>query len=306
MRLVFGSLDDSATAHSGALLRTNVGLPKGMFPLWDSSVEALYNRPTDGPRTGELAMFSGPGASTDGYQRISRTLTVPRTEAPPRLSFWTSYDIAPESHAFFVEARPVGTDDWTTLPDDLGHTSPREGLYLPCAYDVPQLGHYMTPTWGSLDWGCQPRGTTGAWNAATGRSDGWEPWSIDLSAYAGREIEIAITYLSLYERAAGVMLDDLTLPNDKHTSFENDLAGWKVGSAPSPNPQGGSQFHQARADDYPMGAVITTDRTVTFGFGLEGISSTAVKNQVVGKAIAHLLGGRRGANRIFLPAARTP
>ncbi len=33
------------------------------------------------------------------------------------LSFWTSYDTEFHWDFLFVEARPVGTDDWTTLPD---------------------------------------------------------------------------------------------------------------------------------------------------------------------------------------------
>ena len=40
------------------------------------------------------------------------------------LSFWVKRDTEPNWDFFFVEAHTVGVDDWTTLPDVNGHSSP--------------------------------------------------------------------------------------------------------------------------------------------------------------------------------------
>ena len=58
--------------------------------------------------------------------RTSRTSGC-RGRSPSRpeaaLTFWTSYDTEADWDHLFVEARTVGQDDWTTLPDVNGHTT---------------------------------------------------------------------------------------------------------------------------------------------------------------------------------------
>ncbi|MGH3659506.1 MAG: hypothetical protein ACRDUA_22900, partial [Micromonosporaceae bacterium] len=45
----------------------------------------------------------------------------------------------------------------------------------------PFITHYQGPN-------CEPVGTTGEWHAATGSSQGWSEWSVDLSGYAGQQV----------------------------------------------------------------------------------------------------------------------
>ena len=59
--------------------------------------------------------------------------------------------------------------------------------------------HYQTV---NPDGSCSPTGTTGVWQAASGVSDGYEPWAVDLSDYAGQDVEVSISYASDDERAA--------------------------------------------------------------------------------------------------------
>ena len=40
---------------------------------------------------------------------------------------------------------------------------------------------------------CNPA-SPGIWNAATGNSGGFNDWRIDLSAYAGQQVEVSIVY----------------------------------------------------------------------------------------------------------------
>jgi len=45
-----------------------------------------------------------------------------------RLEFVTSYETDGNWDYLFVEAHPVGSNDWTTLPDLNGHTDTDTGL----------------------------------------------------------------------------------------------------------------------------------------------------------------------------------
>ena len=57
----------------------------------------------------------------------------------------------------------------------------------------PFLAHYQTD---NGDGTCSPSGTTGSWLAATGKSAGPEQWKVDLSPFAGQDVEVSISYAS--------------------------------------------------------------------------------------------------------------
>jgi hypothetical protein len=202
---------------------------------WDAVDPRLYEKVA--PRTGDQFAFS---QSADlAYKRLARTIDVPAGGG--ELSFWVTRDTEPTWDFFFVEAHPVGSDDWTTLPDANGHTSQSTGSVCPYWLGLhPFLEHYQTAT----DEGCDPEGTTGEWHAASGPSGGYEQWRIDLSDYAGQQVEVSLTYaaddLVAYP---GVWVDDIAGPGGQGTtSFEadgNPLDGWTVPGAPEgsePNP----------------------------------------------------------------------
>ena len=56
----------------------------------------------------------------------------------------------------------------------------------------PFLRHYLTQT---AD-GCTPAGTSGAWNSLTGASDSWQQVAFDLGAYAGKRVEVSLSYVT--------------------------------------------------------------------------------------------------------------
>jgi hypothetical protein len=137
----------------------------------------------------------------------------------------------------------VGTNRWTTLRDENGHTS--RSLGFACPFNLvlhPFLKHYVTD---NGDDTCDPTGTTGAWWAASGQSDGYEHWSVDLSRYAGKTVQLSISYISDDAvQGMGVFVDDVAGPAGQgSTSFEADgnaMDGWTVpgpppGDAPNPN-----------------------------------------------------------------------
>ena len=69
------------------------------------------------PHTGESFMWSQ--RADQAYKRLARTIDLTAVTAAdgPTLSFWTSYNLELDFDYMIIEAHPVGTDDWTTLPD---------------------------------------------------------------------------------------------------------------------------------------------------------------------------------------------
>ena len=49
------------------------------------------------------------------------------------------------------------------------------------------------PFSGHLSTDCEPAGTSGEWRRFTGSTGGWADWTADLSAYAGKKIDVRIT-----------------------------------------------------------------------------------------------------------------
>ncbi len=95
---------------------------------------------------------------------------------------------------------------------------------------------------------CSPTGATGVWWAADGRSDGPEQWQVDLGAFAGKQVELSITYASDSSyQMSGVFVDDIDVSTGQGTtSFEDGLDGWTV-----PGPPGGT----ANENDWVVGTV---------------------------------------------------
>lgn len=176
--------------------------------------------------------------SLNSYTRLKRTISVPKEGAA--LSFWIHRNIETNFDFTFVEARPVGSGSWTTLKDDTGHTSGNPGPSCPALLALhPFLRHYLTD---KGDGTCKSTGSTGHWWAATGPSTGWESWEVNLSRFAGKDLEIAITYVSDgVGRFDGVSVDDVTVSTGEGTtSFEDDgniLDGWHPSGPPEGSPE---------------------------------------------------------------------
>jgi len=224
---------------------------------WDAVDSDLYE-PLAEPRTGEGFAISQPADAS--YKRLARTIAVPAGGAD--LSFWVVRDTEPDWDFMFVEAHTVGADDWTTLPDGNGHTS--DALGNPCPFWLslhPFLSHYQTD---NGDETCAPTGTTGAWHAASGASDGYEQWTVDLSAWAGRSVEVSISYASdEVVPFAGLFVDDVTVSTGAGTtSFEDDgdpLDGWTVPGPPPGTSENVNDWVTGTVDDIPPPAGTAID-----------------------------------------------
>jgi hypothetical protein len=285
--------EDSAQNQDSlnSFITTSGLLPVEEYPQFASWVAARYDRPGGpfDPRTGDNYVYSQ--IADVSYKRLTRTISVPASGGS--LSFWTSYNTEAEWDHLFVEARTPGQENWTTLPDANGHTTQETGESCLRANSGgwrtlhPHLDHYQTQVDNTT---CTPTGTSGAWNAASGSSGGWQEWRIDLGAYAGQDVEISISYASDWAtQGLGVFIDDVTLPGAQTESFETDLGGWAVTGPPEGSGPNFNNFERITGAGFPEGAAVATEDTVVMGFGIEGVTDVANRNALVGRTVQYLL-----------------
>jgi hypothetical protein len=273
--------------HTALLLTTSSFLPPEEFPQFASEAPLDWDIPGGpfDPRTGGWYVYSQ--QADVSYKRLSRTVDLTNATSG-ELRFWSSYDTELDWDYLFVEAHPVGSDDWTTLPDANGHTQTGTGESCPEGWSVlhPFITHYQGPA-------CEPTGTTGDWNAATGSSQGWSEWSVDLSAYAGQQVEVSISYVSDWSsQGIGVFLDDASVlvdgsNIDADPSFESGLGPWTASGPPEGSAANANDWVRTQLG-FEEGAAVTTEDTVYFGFGLEGLAQ-GERDDLVARTMSHLL-----------------
>jgi Zinc carboxypeptidase/Immune inhibitor A peptidase M6 len=281
----------NAIDEAGTFVPTSAVLPPARFPQFASAVSGGYR----GGPPGNLEVFEGEwfaaALHADGsYMRLTRTVDLTGVTAAqtPALQFALSYDTERSYDNVIVEAHPVDTDDWTTLPEVGGlsdSTPPAEceaGFLLELH---PFLGHYLTA--GDP---CASTGTTGKWNRITGTSDGWQEVGFDLSGYAGGQVEVAISYVTDPSTGgAGAFVDRTRLAVGgtavEPEGFETDLGPWTVAGAPDGSPASAGKFARSQSQ---VGAVVTTDDTVLLGFGIEQVPDPAARADLLGAIVRGL------------------
>jgi hypothetical protein len=278
--------------RNASFLATSGILDAKTYPQFDSWISAKWDRPGGpfAPHTGNFYAYSQ--IADISYKRLAHTISVPAGGAT--MSFWTSYDTEAQWDHVFVEAHTVGQDNWTTLPDLNGHSSQETGESCKQSNSGgwrtlhPFLDHYQTQTGPST---CAATGTSGAWNAASGNSGGWQHWQVDLGAYAGQQVEVSVSYASDWAtQGLGVFVDDVEVSTGEgNTSFEAGMDGWTTPGAPPGSSPNANDYERTTAAGFPEGPVVTTPDSVYFGFGFEGISDEADRNEVMGRAVGHLL-----------------
>ncbi|MEM8531203.1 MAG: hypothetical protein AAGF95_10200, partial [Chloroflexota bacterium] len=302
----FGTEGANNQDHSALLEVTSAILPADEFPQFDSTIAGRFTGGVLLPYDGNYLLASD--QANLSYKRLTRTIDLTdATEAT--LSFRASYETEVDWDYFFVEAHTVDTDDWTTLPDQNGNTSTETGRSCLSGWNEihPFIDRYQTYTPATDDTPatCTPTGTTGEWNAVSGESDGWEEWVIDLSDYAGSEVEVSLAYASdSAVQRRGILLDDITISTGAETSFEDGLGGWEVAGPPEDSPENANNFTRVSRESIgeDIGAIITTEDTVYFGFGFEGIDTEEQRTTVMRETMAHLLGEELDlTRRYFLP-----
>jgi hypothetical protein len=271
-------------------------LDPAKYPLYaDSKPLAGWRRPGAAPfNPFSGSFYMAAGATDQAYKRLHRTIDL-TGKTSGELSFMTSFDLEPDYDYMFVEAHTVGQDDWTTLPDMDDTTSDDYGLSCFAGGDGsdwqslhPFLTHYQTKTGPES---CESSGTTGDWNALTASSGGWIPLRFDLSAYAGKQVEVSITVATdPASLGLGVWVDDAKITADgatvAETSFEDDNHGWEIGPPPEGtlNPENGWAREQ---ESFKEGGVVGTNDSVYAGFAFEDMNAGA-RPQFMGAVMRYL------------------
>jgi hypothetical protein len=297
----FGLNGDDSAQNQNQLQRfltTSSVLPKDQYPQFSSDPAIVKDGPPAyDPPEGTHYMYSQ--VADQSYKRLSTTVDL-RGRASGSLAFKLSYDTEPRFDFVFVEAHTVGQDDWTTLPVP-GITSQDVGAG--CGDDDPFwlqlhpfLGHYLTrsaQSGGGFD--CTPHGTTGDWNAASGNSGGFDDWNVDLSSFAGKNVEVSISYMQdPASRGLGVFVDDATVTVDgsqtAHTGFETagNIDPFTVGGPPEGSPSNANNWTQTTTVGFKDGPGIRTDHSVYWGFGLEGVTGADTRRDLLKNALTYL------------------
>jgi hypothetical protein len=290
----FNGADSEANQiHTASLLTTSSILKPDQFPQFASDAPAIWSGAGGAfdPFDGNSYMYSQ--RADVSYKRLVRTIDLTGVDpaSAPTLNFRFSYDTEIDWDFVFVEAHTVGEDNWTTLPDLNGHTTQNTGESCPEGWF--ELHPWLEQYQGTDCSGSNPA-TGGEWHASSGRSAGWEEWAVDLTDYAGQEVEISISYASDWAfQGLGAFVDLIESPTGEgSTSFEDDadpMDGWVVadppeGSAPNPN-----DWIRTGSVGFEEGAVTSTDDTLYFGFGFEGITGADVRAEVMSRSIEYLL-----------------
>jgi Zinc carboxypeptidase/Immune inhibitor A peptidase M6 len=288
------ALTPGVSPNSGGFLVTSEVLPPDQFPQFTSVKAAEYV--AAGPLP--FAPFSGEGYaaaehSDESYMRLSTTVDLAAATSGS-LGFKLSANTEGGYDHVLIEARPVGTETWTTLPDVGGATTSdvpadcSEGFFVELH---PSLANYLT---GGAP--CTPTGATGAWNSITGSSGGWIDVEADLTGFAGQAIEVAISYVTDPGTGGiGVFVDDTVITVDGAVVDENDFetgaGAWTVPGPPAGSPGNATDWVIGPALFEVPAASVTTEDTVTFGFGFEAITSPFARARTMSAILGYLMTG---------------
>ncbi|MFB7086755.1 M14 family zinc carboxypeptidase [Streptomyces sp. NPDC056296] len=278
---------------AGTYSVTSDQLPADSYPQFASEGAGKFAGTVNpyGPYAGEW--MAAAVHTDDAYKRLTRTVDLTGVTAAERPTLRTQLLWDTESgydHAL-VEAHTTGADDWTTLPEAGGATGtavPAEcaaGFYMG---EHPWLEHYLTLS----DDGCTATGTTGQWNSLTGSSGGWRQVEFDLSAYAGKSVEVSIAYVTdPGSGGRGVLADEASLvvggTATETEGFETALGAWEVSGPPAGSPAVLKDWARTGTLFQTYGAV-TTDDTVLLGFGLEHLTEPAARAALLRQALRAL------------------
>ncbi|MFF5530904.1 M14 family zinc carboxypeptidase [Streptomyces cinerochromogenes] len=288
-----GDAPGNALDKAGTYGVTSDELPAASYPQFKSAGAGTFAGTVNpyGPYTGSA--MAAAVHTDDAYKRLTHTIDLTGVSAAdkPALSARLLWDTEPGYDHAVVEAHTVGADDWTTLPETGGAT--RAAVPEDCGAgfligEHPWLKHYLTLSGNA----CTATGTTGSWHSLTGSSGGWQQVGFDLSAYAGRSVEVSISYITDPGTGGhGVLVDDASLTVGgaaKETEgFESSLGSWTVAGPPAGSPAVLRDWTRTGTLFQTYGAV-TTDDTVLLGFGLEQVPSAADRAALLRKAFRSL------------------
>jgi hypothetical protein len=160
--------------------------------LFEGSTETKVV-PVD-PISGEYYFWSNKADEADMI--LTRTFDFREHDGPLTLKFWTWFDLEEDYDYAYVEVSEDG-EIWEIL--------------------VTPSGTIEDPSGNSYGWG---------YNGVSGR---WIEESVDLTEYAGKEVQIRFEYVTdAAVNGEGMLIDDISIPEiDYFTDFEEGSDGWE-------------------------------------------------------------------------------
>ena len=279
--------------EAGTFQPTSDVLPVEQFPQFASKGAAEYDFTGDPTTPPEGSNYAAAVHADYSYMRLTKTFNLTGISAAdaPKLTAQLSYLTEDGFDNVIVEARTAGGSDWTTLPDLNGGTSnaPPEQCEQGYLLDAhPWLTHYLTPGAAA----CTNTGTSGAWNAFTGTSGGWQDVAFDLSAYAGKQVEITVAYVGDPSTGVvGAFLDDTALVvggvETQQDGFEGATSTWTVQDAPEGSAENPSNW-EIGPQTVQFYAGTSTQDTLLLGFGIEQMTNPAERSALIRRALGGL------------------
>ena len=111
---------------------------------------------------------------------------------------------------------------------------------------------------------------------------------MDLSAYAGKTVEIYISYASDWgTQNLGVFVDDIEISGQPLEDFEDGTGDWTISVAP-----GSGAFNnwvRITGAGFPEGPAMRTADSVYLGFGFEAIDTLDNRKAVMDRVMQYLL-----------------
>ncbi|MCP3940131.1 MAG: zinc carboxypeptidase [Desulfobacteraceae bacterium] len=250
------------------------------LPHYVSSLAAWYDRSDIfEPRSGDYYLYTQ--EADESFKRLGATITLP--SGSPFLKFWVFFDIEKDWDFAFVEISEVGSDVWTTLPDTGGLSSTDTGDSCVSGW-VEQIHPFLA---NYMDGDCNPSGSTGDWHGYTDKSGGWRQLEFDLSAHAGKTVELYISYASDWgSQNLGVFIDDIELSGYDLEDFETGMGIWETSTVPGSGAI--NNWIRRTSFDLPDGPVIRTPDTVYMGFGFEAIDNAMDREELMNKTMKYL------------------
>lgn len=168
---------------------------EGTFTLQFEGSNQVGVLPAD-PHSGDYAFWSNKGDESD--MTLTRTFDFRDQEGPLTLTYWTWYDIEEDYDYLYLEASLDG-DTWEILETPSGTSE--------------------DPSGNSFGWG---------YNGLSGGGPRWIQEEVDLTPFAGEEVQIRLEYITdAAVNGEGFLLDDVAVPEIGYsTDFEDGDGGW--------------------------------------------------------------------------------
>jgi len=152
----------------------------------------------ENPYSGSYAYYSNKGDESD--MTLTRTFDFTDQAGPLTLTYWTWYDLEVDYDYLYLTASTDG-EDWQIL--------------------ITPSGTPDDPSGNSYGW---------AYNGASGAGPKWIQESVDISQFAGKEVQLRFEYVTdAAVNGEGLLVDDVAIPEiDYFTDFEQDDGGWEA------------------------------------------------------------------------------